>query len=94
MTVSHAIAVRTMGHCSSCALQQELEREVRQALAEGSIGGFSPARNRPEAFLDAQGPSMSDSSPLTFASSQYSPSDWPQVPFVLPSSSSQLTQWL
>ena len=54
---------------------------MRQALAEASLGALSPPRNRPEAFLDAQDPSISDSSPLTFASSQYSPSSWPQVPF-------------
>lgn len=54
---------------------------MRQALADASLGALSPPRNRPDAFLDAQDPSISDSSPLTFDSSQYSPSSWPQVPF-------------
>ena len=55
---------------------QELERQVRQALAASDIGASSPARGRPGPFLEAVGPQTSDSSPLTFASSQFSPSGW------------------
>ena len=46
---------------------------MRQALAASSIGGPTPGRAHPGAFLEAQ---TSDSSPLTFASDQFSPSDW------------------
>ncbi len=64
-----------MFHCSIvrrvCHVQQ-LEREVRQALAASSIGGSTPAGARLGALLDAH---TSDSSPLTFASSQFSPSE-------------------
>ncbi len=51
---------------------QQLEREVRQALAASSIGGSTPAGARLGALLEAH---TSDSSPLTFASSQFSPSE-------------------
>ena len=51
---------------------QQLEREVRQALAASSLGGSTPAGARFGSLLEAH---TSDSSPLTFASSQFSPSE-------------------
>jgi len=51
---------------------QQLEREVRQALAASSVGGSTPAGARLGALLEAH---TSDSFPLTFASSQFSPSE-------------------
>lgn len=56
---------------------QELEREVRQALAAASVGDPTPIRGRPGALLDPLGVPSVESSPLTFASSQFSPSAWP-----------------
>ncbi|DBA68524.1 TPA: hypothetical protein ACH3X2_013618 [Trebouxia sp. C0005] len=50
----------------------QLEREVRQALAASSVGGSTPAGARLGALLEAH---SSNSSPLTFASSQFSPSE-------------------
>ena len=58
---------------------QELEREVRQALAAASVGDPTPIRGRPGALLDPLGGASSESSPLTFASSQFSPSAWPAL---------------
>lgn len=72
--VTHMV---TMADIFTCV--QELEREVRQALAAASVGDPTPIRGRPGALLDPLAAASLETSPLTFASSQFSPSAWPAL---------------